>query len=246
VYFSELGEVIKNLGLSNAFERSALSVEPTHPVPTSRLGRQISRLPGARELGAKHKDLRISLVSLPMVSRFATDSEASALSQALRSPLCILDPLYGFAFFMQSDGGFHNHCLAIDFWQSRLSSMPRRLADDLWKTRSDNMLSGGAFAGRLLFRDLIQPEPDPIKRSQAPEINVLDESHLLEIVAALKRASATIPNVQLWYRGQSFDYQVPDRNELTQLGIFPYSNIPESDLTPSLFRKFDAHLVQCA
>ena len=38
------------------------------------------------------------------------------------------------------------------------------------------------------------------------------------------------------------DYQVPSRQELIRIGITPYSNIPESDLTPSLYRKYDADL----
>ena len=242
-YFCELTEVIKSLGLWNAFERSALSVEPTHPVPPSRLGNQISKLTGLTRLGSKHLELKLSLLSLPMVAAFAPDSEAPTLMKGpLRSPLYLLDQLYGFGYFLQRDGKYHNHCFAIDFWQSRLKSMPSELSSALWKNRSDNMLSGGAFAGRLLFDDLVPVEPDPLRRSQVPEVVVHSESHLLEIVTTLKAGSAKLPNVQLWFRGQSTDYQVPNRQELVRIGITPYSNIPESDLTPSLYRKYDAYL----
>src|SRR5688572_11599986 len=129
VYFCELAELIGTLGIGNAFERSALSVEPTHPVLPSRLGSEISRLIGVAGLGAKHSELKLSLLCLPMLGTFAPNSEAARLSKGpLHSPLYLLDPLYGFAYFLQRDGKFHNHCFAIDFWQSRLSSMPKSLA----------------------------------------------------------------------------------------------------------------------
>lgn len=242
-YFCELARLIKDLGLCNAFERSALSIEPTHPVPPSRLGGQISKLPGLERLGAKHAELKLSLMSLPMVATFAPESEAPTLMRGpLRSPLYLLDPLYGFVYFLRRDGKYHNHCFAIDFWQSRLKSMPKGLSTTLWKNRSDNMLSGGALSGRTLFSDLIPVELDPLRRSQVPEIVVHTESDLLEIVATLKAGSIKSPNVQLWFRGQSTDYQVPNRQELVRIGITPYSNISESNLTPSLYRKYDTYL----
>lgn len=242
-YFCELTELIGTLNLGNAFERSALSVEPTHPIPPTRLGDQISKLTGVKGIGSKHAGLKLSLLSLPMVAAFAPSSEAAWLSKGpLRSPLYLLDPLYGFGYFFQRDGKFHNHCFAIDFWQSRLKSMPPGLATKLWQNRSDNMLSGGAFSGRLLFSDLVPTEPEALRRSTVPEITVRSESHLLEIIAALQAGATKLPNVQLWFRGQRTDYQVPNRSELIKLGITPYSNIPESDFTPSLYRRYDGCL----
>jgi hypothetical protein len=242
-YFCELAELIGTLGLRNAFERSALSVEPTHPVPPSRLASQISKLIGSRELGARQSELKLSLLSLSMVAAFAPDSDATKLlEKQFHSPLYLLDPLYGFVYFRQRDGKFHNHCFAIDFWQSRLRSMPIEVASDQWERRSDNMLSGGILAGRLLFSNIVPAESDNVRRSSAPEIAIHSESHLLEIISALQAGATKLPNVQLWFRGQSTDYQVPNRNELIKLGITPYSNIPESDLTPSLYRRYDAFL----
>lgn len=239
-YFCELADFIEKLGLSNAFERSALSVEPTHPVPPSRVGNQISKLVGTKEIGSGHAKLKLSLLSPSMVSVFAPDSEAARLPKDhFRAPLYLLDPLYGFGYFLQSDGKFHNHCFAIDFWKSRLQSMPSGLRSRLWETRSDSMLSGGAFSGRLLFSDLLPSEPDSIKRSQVPELTVDSESHLLDLVSSLKEGAAKSENVQLWFRGQKTDYQVPNRSALIRIGITPYSNISESDLTPSLYRRYD-------
>jgi hypothetical protein len=240
MYFLELASVVVDLGLSNPFERAALSVEPTHPVPPSRLERELEKLYGSiPEL----KAAEMSLISLPMVAQFAPNSEvATMLARAgISAPLCLLDHLYGFVYF-HSNGRYHNHCLAIDFWQSRLETMPNQLAKDLWKNRADNLLSGGALSGRLLFKNVIPQEPDGLKRSEVPEIVVRSEAELLELVAALKEGAAIFPNVQLWFRGQNADHQVPDRTQLIKNGLTPYSNIRESSLVPSLYRRFDAHL----
>ncbi|WP_454694927.1 hypothetical protein [Achromobacter aegrifaciens] len=244
VYFVELAGAIKDLGLSNAFERSALSVEPIHPVPPSRLNREITKLKGAEHIGMNSNALGMSLVSLPMLKNFAPESEPVKMlkSSHFRAPLYLIDQLYGFTFFLQADGQFHNHCLAIDFWQSRLATMPPWLANELWKFRADAMLSGGASSGRMLFRNIIPPESDRFKMSQAAELVIRSESHLLDILAALKEGSSKDPNVQLWFRGQGNDHQVPNRAPLFPYRLTPYSNIPESSLIPSIYRSFDAHL----
>ncbi|WP_157673035.1 FRG domain-containing protein [Curvibacter sp. AEP1-3] len=119
--------------------------------------------------------------------------------------------------------------------------MPKFLAEDLWKIRADTLLSGGALSGRLLFENLISSEVDSIKRSQVPELVVRSESHLFEIVTALKERAAGAKDVQLWFRGQRADHKVPDRKSLLPFGLTPYSNISESSLVPSLYRRFDEH-----
>jgi hypothetical protein len=240
LYFLELARVIVDLGLSNPFERSALSLEPTHPVTPSRLDRELEKLcgsiPGLKAAG-------MSLISLPMVADYAPSSEAATMFAKARidASLCLLDHLYGFVYFYR-DGRYQNHCLAIDFWNSRLETMPRQLAKDLWKNRADNLLSGGALSARFLFKNVVPQEPDARKRSEVPEIVVRSESHLLELVAALKEGASSLPNVQLWFRGQEADHQVPDRTQLLKSGLTPYSNIRESSLIPSIYRRFNDHL----
>ena len=120
--------------------------------------------------------------------------------------------------------------------------MPVELAEELGKNRADNMLSGGAFAGRLLFSAILSPEPDPLKRSTAPVIYVNSEKELSDLVGTLRASASKHTNVQLWFRGQGKEYLTPDRLELTRLRITPYSNIMESDFTPSLYRKYDKFL----
>jgi hypothetical protein len=203
----------------------------------------IANLSGSNKIGEKHKELKISLLSLPQVASFAPDSEvARMLRGPFREPLYLLDPLYGFVYFPDRNGGFGNHCFAIDFWQAQLQSMPIELSTHLWKNRSDNMLSGGAFAGRHLFSNIIPKESDSSKLSLAPEIVVHSENQLEEIVSALREGAKKLPNIELWFRGQSKDYQVPDRSDLLKHRITPYSNIPESDFTPSLYRNYDNSL----
>lgn len=240
IRFVELARVIADLGLSNPFERSALSIEPTHPVPPSRLDRELEKLAGSIP---GLRDAEMSLISLPMVADFAPSSEAATMlaRAGVQAPLCLLDPLYGFVFFLR-DGRFQNHCLAIDFWQSRLASMPSPLAERLWMNRADNLLSGGALSARFLFENVIPKEPDDRKRSEVPELVVRSEAHLLELVAALKEGATKLPNIQLWFRGQGTDYLVPDRTQLAKNRLTPYSNIRESSLVPSMYRHFDASL----
>jgi len=242
-YICELAKLIAGFELANPFERSALSLEPTHPIQPSRMAKKITDLAGTSKVGEGYKDLKLSLLSMPLVASIAPDSEvARMLRGPFQAPLYLLDPLYGFAYFPNRDGKFGNHCFAIDFWQAHLNSMPEGLSALMWKNRSDNMLSGGAFAARHLFSDIIPPESDSAKLSLVPEITVHSEAHLNEIVSALREGAKRLPNVEVWFRGQWKDYQVPDRSELLNLRIAPYSNIPESDFTPSLYRNYDDFL----
>jgi hypothetical protein len=244
VYFVEMSEAICNLGLSNAFERSALSVEPPHPVPPSRIEREIVKQMRGRSAGSKLRETGLSLASLPMLAAFASNSEPYRMldSGQFRSPLYLLDELYGIAYFPQRDGQFHNHCFAIDLWQARLDTMPASLSQRLWRTRADSMMSGGALAGRQMFKSLVPPEIDDRARSQVAELVVHSESQLLDIASELRTSSAAWPDTQIWFRGQGSDYQVPKRDALIRHGLMPYSNIEESSLVPSMYRHFDDHL----
>jgi len=243
-YFTEMASVINNLGLSNPHERSALSIEPTHPVPPRYLSNAVDSLGINSKLRTTYNKAKLSLISLAMLECYSPDSDATRMRKGShRAPLYLLDPLYGFAYFRGKDR-LHNHCFAIDLWSSHLSSMPKDLANDLWSRRSDSMLSGGAFAGRVIFKEMLALETDPLKRCTVPAINVSSEIELCDLVAKLKAAASAseFPNMQLWFRGQTKDYITPDRLELSKLGITPYSNIRESDFTPSLYRKYDSFL----
>lgn len=242
-YFCELAKLIDDFKLNNPFERSALSLEPTHPIQPSRMSKIIANLVGSDKIGENYRDLKISLISLPQVSASASDSEvARMLKGPFKELLYLLDPLYGFVYFPMRGGGFANHCCAIDFWQAHLKSMPTELSAYLWKNRSDNMLSGGAFAGRMLFSDIVPKESDSSKLSSVPEIVIYSEKQLDEVVSVLHEGAKKLPNIELWFRGQSKDYRVPDRSDLLKYKITPYSNISESDFTPSLYRNYDDSL----
>ncbi|WP_152529028.1 hypothetical protein [Stutzerimonas azotifigens] len=241
-YFTELAKVIKSLGLSNPHEKSALTIEPAHPVQSRYLDRAFEKLNINPIIRERHKDCRLSLVSLEMLRRYSPESDARKMMESgFQSPLYLLDPLYGFV-YLPRNGKIHNHCLAIDVWSSHLKSMPVQLSEGLWKNRADDMLSGGAFAGRLLLKDLIPPETDPIKLASPPVLVVNSESELGDLIKVLKDSASNLPGVELWFRGQSQDYQTPDRSILTQLNITPYSNVRDSDFTPSLYRKYDEFL----
>lgn len=241
-YFTEVAKVIRGFGLSNAFEKTALSLEPPHPVPPSRINAELAKLPGLRGQGLDGAKTKLSLLSLRMLSAYSPTSQATVVAWHNPAPLYALDPQYGFGFFNRPNGTFDNHCFAIDFWQSRLNSMPVSLRNDLWKNRADNLLSGGVFSARTVFPGILPPARSDYERSIAPEILVRSQSHLEEIVSELTEAAKRVPNLELWFRGQSRDYQTPNREAIIKLGLTPYSNIPESDFTPSLYRRYDEHL----
>ncbi|MCL1058843.1 hypothetical protein L2729_12710 [Shewanella gelidimarina] len=238
-YFVEMSHVIKMLDLSNPYEKSALTLEPTHPVLPIHLEKSFDKLNISPVLRKNFKDSKLSLISLAMLKSYAPESDAKELiSHGGKAPLYLLDPLYGFVFIPQKNR-IGNHCFAIDLWSSHLKSMPEKLSAKLWENRADNMLSGGAFAGRLLFKDMIPEEPDPLKRSTPPIIHVNSESELNNLIDELRSSAKKMEGVELWFRGQSKDYLTPDRAELTKIGITAYSNIRDSDFTPSLYRKYD-------
>jgi len=241
-FFTEMATLISDLGLSNPHEKSALSLEPTHPLLSRDMAKAFNNLGLHSGLSATYSKNKLSLLSLRMLDRYSPSSTAEyLLSGPFRAPLYLLDPLYGFV-FISLNGRISNHCLAIDIWSSHLSSMPSELAANFWKNRADNMLSGGAFAGRLLFQNIIPSESDPLKLAIAPELVVDSERQLLDLVDRLHSSATKLPGVQLWFRGQSRDYLTPDRVQIAMKGIAPYSNIRESDLTPSLYRKYDETL----
>lgn len=238
-FFAAMAEVVSKLGLSNPHEKSALSIEPTHPIHPTRISEEVDRLGINSILPKCYKESKLSLVSLAMIEHYSPASDAKPMrAGGFRDPLYLLDPLYGFV-FLPRKGKIGNHCLAIDIWSSHLNSMPLQLAQSLWKNRSDNMLSGGAFAGRLLFKDLVSQETDPRKLSLTPEITVNTEKEFLHLVNSLKNAASKHSGVQIWFRGQNKEYLTPDRTQLAKIGIAPYSNIRESDFTPSLYRSYD-------
>ncbi|UWE15650.1 FRG domain-containing protein [Herbaspirillum huttiense] len=241
-YFCEAASVIRDFGLSNAFEKAALSLEPPHPIIPSRLAGKIMKMSGIRGTSVDPTATKLSLLSLTMLNEYAPDSDAAAMAHHCRTQSLILDPLYGFGYVVRDDNRFHNHCFALDFWQSRAKSMPSQVRDVLWSNRADSVLSGGVLFARGIFSGTIPIETNALKRVSAPEIIIKSEQHLQEVVSRLKDDLAKIPKVQLWFRGQAKDYQVPSRDALVKLGLTPYSNTQESDFTPSLYRKYDSHL----
>lgn len=238
-YFTEMHEVISKLGLSNPHEASALSIEPTHPVQNQHLDRAFDNLRLGSVLKKSYKACKLSLISLEMLHRYSPNSEAKKIiANGSQSPLYLLDPLYGFVFFPKRNK-IHNHCFAIDVWSAHLASMPSQLSSELWEKRADNMLSGGALAGRFLFKSLIPKEDDNLKFSTPPVLLVNSGNELRDIIKDLERCVEDMPNIELWFRGQTKDYQTPDRSILISHGITPYSNIKDSDFTPSLYRRYD-------
>lgn len=241
-YFSELSGVINKLGLSNPHERSALSIEPTHPVQEKHLDKAFDNLNITPLLRQTHRKNKLSLISLEMLRRYAPSSDAQIMiSAGFNSPLYLLDPLYGFIHFPQNKK-ISNHCFAIDVWSAHLKSMPPQLSKKLWERRADNMLSGGAIAGRHLFNSLIPKENDPLKYSSPPVLQAGSEAELIDILKEIRNNADSVPGVEIWLRGQSRDYLTPDRSDLTGMGIAPYSNVRDSDFTPSLYRKYDDFL----
>lgn len=241
-YFTAISAVVHDLGLSNPHENSALSIEPPHPVLPSHLASSLDQLGLLPHLSSTYRDAKLSLLSLAMMERYSPTSDAWHMRRgSLRDPLYLLDPLYGFAFFRDGDR-IRNHCFAIDVWQRHLHSMPPQLASAMWTNRADNMLSGGAFAGRFLFKNLVPEETDPLKRSTPPELLVHSEDQLLTLMTELKAQVPERSGIELWFRGQRVDYKTPNRMGLTREGIVPYSNLQESDFTPSLYRTSDKFL----
>lgn len=241
-YLSELSSFFTDLGLKNPHEKSALSIEPTHPVSSKYMGGAIEKMRLDPSICASFQQHKLSLISMDMLNVYSPGSDANSFNNSkYKAPLHLLDPLYGFAFF--KDGNrIRNHCFAIDIWKSHLASMPQSLAKELWLNRADNMLSGGAFAGRLIFKDIIPPAQDSLERSTVPEICVSTESELLTLIQHLELQAKKHSGVELWFRGQNKEYLTPDRLSIAELGVAPYSNIREADLTPSLYRNYDSHL----
>lgn len=238
-YFTEMASVLRHLGLSNPHEKTALTIEPTHPVLNSNLEKSFKRLKLNPEYAKQLKNAKLSLISLKMLSSYAPDSDATKmLSAGLDNSLYLLDPLYGFVFFPRQ-GRISNHCFAIDLWDAHLETMPKSISQELWKDRANSMLSGGSLAGRLIFKDILPEERDPLKLSSPAEILVDSEAELTDLISSLRSSAKNFPEVELWFRGQSKDYVTPERLELAKAGIAPYSNIQDSDFTPSLYRKYD-------
>lgn len=238
-YFVEIEKLIRELGISNPHEKSALSIEPTHPIQHTHMDREFAKLNTYPSVIKDYKKYKLTLISLEMIKQYAPNSDAKhIINSGKNSPLYVLDNLYGFVFLPEKDK-IANHCLAIDTWQAHLNSMPSGLYKKLWGKRADNMLSGGAFAGRILLKNIIEDETNPMILSTPPVIQVNSEEELFEFLEKLKGNSKHLTHVKFWFRGQNKDYLTPDRNHLSLKGITPYSNIQDSDFTPSLYRNYD-------
>ncbi|MCK7149447.1 hypothetical protein L8O47_00745 [Enterobacter roggenkampii] len=241
-YFVEMEKLIQELGISNPHEKSALSIEPTHPVQHKYMDREFAKLNNYPPIIKDYKKYKLTLISLEMIKQYSPNSDAiHIINSGKNSPLYLLDNLYGFVFLPEKNK-IANHCLAIDTWKAHLKTMPTGLSKKLWEKRADNMLSGGAFAARILLKNIIPDEPDRMIQPTPPVIQVDSEEELFEFLEKLRDNSKHIPDMKFWFRGQNKDYLTPDRKKLSLTGITPYCNIRDSDFTPSLYRHYDSFI----
>ena len=76
-YFVEMEKLIQELGISNPHEKSALSIEPTHPVQHKYMDREFAKLNNYPPIIKDYKKYKLTLISLEMIKQYSPKEGAN-------------------------------------------------------------------------------------------------------------------------------------------------------------------------
>jgi hypothetical protein len=161
--------------------------------------------------------------------------------EALAADPILVDPLAGMLLWRDGRRTRNQHLA----WGStvRWLGQSREHAHIFKRRGIQNEIFGeGAIIGRDVFSNTLHRQAaQAYRRFEVAETIARDRREFDRRIGRLEGAVAKDGGkYQLWYRGQTRDFLLPDRARLVEGAITPYSNIQDSSLVPSLYRKADA------
>jgi len=230
-------------GWQDPYNSFLLSIEPQHPYREDYLSTRFKALGYGDSSMDKLRSAGFTILNLPLIEMYIKSlillSPYEHIFGKTESPegdyLC--DHFYGFVFWKEKDVYRNSIISREDIVRLRRSPIPLvRVLADLGPA---SHLAQGVFIAALLFGNHFGPNVrKAYDLSEVPEIIVSSETEYLNLIDKLRNLTL-IPNLELWFRGQTQDYLMPSRDELFSSGMVPYGDVQDSSLVSSLHRVVD-------
>ncbi|MEJ7811465.1 MAG: FRG domain-containing protein [Gemmatimonadaceae bacterium] len=238
-YFRAMAPRVNELGIHSPDEPDLLTLLPPHADPPERVPALFASLGYPSEVAARFASAGLSVISLPLVAGyFAGETQYSLLvsRRGLASERYLLDPNYGVVIWREG-GDIRHHCFALGAWLRETEGLGAAHMEARAHEPMRSLVQGVEF-GRLLFQPVFGAQVKPAYDAlEVAEVVVERPSTFAMLVDGLRRLTGQVaPKVQLWFRGQPQDYQMPDRGELARAGVLPYGDVRQSSLVPALYR----------
>lgn len=245
-YFQESRMLIGQTGIHPAENPERFSILPFHPFEPSDIPQRMA------ELGfdaATVQEMIAGGVSVACPDLITGYYPGGILDQAVghvreqgyNRAHCLIDPLTGFLMW-PGNPKVRNCSLTHPSLVVRALTVSPALGKRFASGPNLDLCQGVDIA-RKVFGGVLGLGPmKKLFENEIPEIPVNNLGDLLALLDRLQNAMAQLPGGQLWLRGQTVDYLLPDRTALVKKWITPWSDIRDSSLRPNLYRRFDEHL----
>lgn len=212
-YFRAMAPRVNELGIHSPDEPDLLTLLP-HADPPERVPALFASLGYPSEVAARFASAGLSVISLPLVAGyFAGETQYSLLvsRRGLASERYLLDPNYGVVIWREG-GDIRHHCFALGAWLRETEGLGAAHMEARAHEPMRSLVQGVEF-GRLLFQPVFGAQVKPAYDAlEVAEVVVERPSTFAMLVDGLRRLTGQVaPKVQLWFRGQPQDYQMPDR-----------------------------------
>ena len=158
------------------------------------------------------------------------------------APHCLVDPYTGFFIWKGKEGQIVNYNIGYGGFLLRAKSFSETLFQRAMQNRTLELCQGVDIAQQLFFDRLDAETQRLLSENVVPEVIVHTPGEFSRLVDDLQKRNEQLPGGQLWFRGQTEDYLLPDRTPLVKKWITPWSDLRDSSLVPNLYRCYDQHL----
>lgn len=243
IYFYRTQRSIEDAGVYNPYEPFALTFEVFQPYSGDSLSDTIglsypnNGLPGkllaagysvlARDLYFAHHEPDMFSLLAPKFAKARQD--------------IVVDPYYGVAPILLDGQPRLFHFVRCQ-WEQLLYGLRENFPDDPTPPIDDQLAQGLTFGQTGIGDCLGERIGDAYREGHIPDVIVENRRELEMLFSALKKIEGR--GVELWFRGQNRDYQLPGRNELVRMRLAPIRSQLDFSLVPNAYRNFDRYASQ--
>jgi hypothetical protein len=124
-----------------------------------------------------------------------------------------------------------------------LQQQPEPLRQMLIQKKADHFSLGRSLLMRVIVPWLRRPAKFALDSAGIPTIFVENQTELEALVDDIKNACLRSPiKIRMVLRGQTSEYQLPDRSQLAIAGVCPFSDVRDHSFVPSFYRRYDDFL----
>jgi hypothetical protein len=230
---------INHLNMSHPGLGGPLTLEPCHPYTKDQVPIILAQLGYPNELIEELISKGFNLVSIPLISLYYPEY-ADILKDLFSLENCeyLFDPYYGVAFKI-INGEIVSKYIENFMFILNLKYLQNPKKKEFFKNKVMSLSEGVQF-GRKIFREKLgENYLNCCENEKVGELIIESEEDFFGIITKLQKCVRNEKNVELWFRGQTFDYLMFDRRGLSQRRIVQYGNYTDSMLVPLLYRCID-------